>query len=79
MYLRREATSVMLLMKKIDHQVCVSCESQGLISLLAHPLVRYCQFGMSRVNHSDLPSYCAQLTYELCYGSEVNYEFKSCG
>ena len=30
-------------------QVCISCESQGLISLLA----RYCQFGVSPVNHSD--------------------------
>ena len=34
-------------------QVCISCESQGLISLLAHSLVRYCQFGVSPVNHSD--------------------------
>ena len=25
-------------------QVRISCESQGLISLLAHPLVKYCQF-----------------------------------
>ena len=37
-------------------QVRISCESQGLISLLAHPLVRYCQFGVSPVNHSDSDS-----------------------
>ena len=30
-----------------------ACESQGLISLLAHPLVKYCNFGVSPVNHSD--------------------------
>ena len=36
--------------------VRISFESQGLISLLAHPLVRYCQFGMSPVNHSDSDS-----------------------
>ena len=36
--------------------VRISCESQGLISLLAHPLVRYCQFGVSPVNHSDSDS-----------------------
>ena len=32
-----------------------SFESQGLISLLehAHPLVKYCQFGLLAVNHSD--------------------------
>ena len=34
-------------------QVRISCESQGLIPPLAHPLVRYCQFGVSPVNHSD--------------------------
>ena len=34
----------------------MSCESQGLISLLAHPLVRFCQFGVSPVNHSDSDS-----------------------
>ena len=28
-------------------------ESQGLISLLVQPPVKYCQFGVSPVNHSD--------------------------
>ena len=37
-------------------QVRISCESQGLISLLAHPLVKYCPFGVSPVNHSDSDS-----------------------
>ena len=41
------------------HMIFNNCEcsgrnkSQGLISLLAHPLVKYCQFGTSPVNHSD--------------------------
>ena len=31
-------------------------ESQGLISLLAYPLVKYCLFGVSPANHSDSDS-----------------------
>ena len=66
----------------------ISCESQRLISLLAHspppppPPVRYCQFGVSPVNHSDSDSELKSFKSsehmdETVYGSCCGFGYSS--
>ena len=45
----------------------ISCESLGLIFPQAHPLVRYCHFGVSPVNYSDSDQLSITTFNVYCY------------